>query len=456
MASTLDVISGIMSEIGHQVAQDDLAKGFFNYGIDSLELVRIKNKLSDALKMELPSTMLLDFPNVSDLRDELDKRRGTSGGPSSTVTPKPTLEVISGIMVELGHKVDQTDLSKGFINYGIDSLELVRIKNKLSDALKMQLPSTLLLDFPSVRDLQDELDKRRGSSNGATPKPTLEVISSIMGELGHKVDQSNLSRGFINYGIDSLELVRIKNKLSDALKMELPSTLLLDFPNVSDLRDELDKRSGPQEEASAEPRVPSILVISGIMSELGYEVKQSDLAKGFIDYGIDSLELVRIKTKLGQALAMDLPSTFLLDFPNIRDLLQELDRRRGIAAQGALRTPPAQSAWDKISVKELVQVVEKCNKKFALPQYQKKFSDMLAKHKPDKAKYLSSIEQILIEVEGTVMVAFELIEEQASAVVQQSRKDMDACLKRYAKIKDVRDCHDEMKRLIKLDDATWS
>merc|ERR1712194_212933 len=118
---------------------------------------------------------------------------------------------------------------------------------------------------------------------------------------------------------------------------------------------------------------------------------------------------------------------------------EELDRRRS-ATVTQNGEPGGKSGWQGISVQDLLQFLERCNKKYALPQYQKRFADLQEKHGQDKTKYLSAIEPILIEVEGPVMVAFELIEDQALGTVQASRKEMAACLQRHRNVKEVCEC----------------
>ena len=56
----------------------------------------------------------------------------------------------------------------------MDSLELVRVRNRLSSALAMELPATLLLDFPSVKDKC----KTNSINNTRTAKTTCPGLGS--------------------------------------------------------------------------------------------------------------------------------------------------------------------------------------------------------------------------------------------------------------------------------------
>jgi len=74
----------------------------------------------------------------------------------------PTKDVLIPIMSDFGFEVDENELDLGFFDYDMDSLELVRIRNKLAAEIGMALPSTLLLDYPSVASLSEQLDMQRG------------------------------------------------------------------------------------------------------------------------------------------------------------------------------------------------------------------------------------------------------------------------------------------------------
>merc|ERR1719446_534086 len=79
------------------------------------------------------------------------------------------------------------------------------------------------------------------------------------------------------------------------------------------------------------------------------------------------------------------------------------------------------TGWDAITAAELLAIQEKCKKVYALPQYQRKFSDMARKCYPDMIKYILMIEQILVEVEGPIMLDMGFIDDLSWATVQKGR-----------------------------------
>jgi len=206
--------------------------------------------------------------------------------------------------------------------------------------------------------------------------------------------------------------------------------------------------------------VPSVDIICSLMDELGYPPDKSDLQKGFFDYGMDSLELVRIRNKLSSALSTELPATLLLDFPTVSDLAQQLDKDRGIEEEAKSHKAESEkgeqeetpSGWDSVGIKELMHLLERTKKIFALPQYQKKFSDVAKKCYPDMLKYILAIETILVEVEGAIFHDSGLIGDLEWKTVQRGRGELtNVIMKYWTQVPELRLRSHEIMHLTKQD-----
>mmetsp|Transcript_1168 Transcript_1168/g.3551 ORF Transcript_1168/g.3551 Transcript_1168/m.3551 type:complete len:464 (-) Transcript_1168:20-1411(-) len=224
--------------------------------------------------------------------------------------------------------------------------------------------------------------------------------------------------------------------------------------NVKDMAQKAVAVASGQQTASS---VPTLELLSGIMDDLGYPPDLNDLGKGFFDYGMDSLELVRIRNKLSSSLDMDLPATLLLDFPTVQDLASQLDKERGVGAEEALaieageESPPKQG-WDAITVAEILDMQDRCKKMFALPQYQRRFSDLSYRCYPDMIKYILAIEPILLEVEGPIFRDFGLIEAVDARTVQRCRSEFTREVTRYwREVPEVRSRGSDLAHLTKQD-----
>mmetsp|Transcript_5877 Transcript_5877/g.10471 ORF Transcript_5877/g.10471 Transcript_5877/m.10471 type:complete len:1118 (-) Transcript_5877:112-3465(-) len=96
-----------------------------------------------------------------------DAKKGASGKQKGKSKPPqepavPTLEFLTEIMTEMGYEIDKDNLFAGFFSSGLDSFDMGVIQNRLGRSLGRQLPSTLMLDFPSPQELTELLDKERG------------------------------------------------------------------------------------------------------------------------------------------------------------------------------------------------------------------------------------------------------------------------------------------------------
>jgi len=224
------------------------------------------------------------------------------------------------------------------------------------------------------------------------------------------------------------------------------------------------QKATPQADAAG---VRTLELISGIMEDLGYPLDYNDLYRGFFNYGMDSLDLVRIRNRLASALSMELPSTLLLDYPTAKDLADHMDKERGPLAppaggkQAESELPGPEQAepkvgWDAITATELLSILDKCKKIYALPQYQRRFSDLARRSYPDMIKYILMIEEVLVEVEGPIMLDMGLIEDMDKPTVQKSRGEMvNAIMKYWLQVPDLRNRHTEITHLTKQDQY-WS
>jgi len=222
------------------------------------------------------------------------------------------------------------------------------------------------------------------------------------------------------------------------------------------------RRAGSVEGEGTASVVPTLEVLSGIMDELDYPLDRSDLHKGFFDYGMDSLELVRVRNKLSSSLAMDLPATLLLDFPTVQDLADQLDRDRGIGPDTLeLRDQDEDdqddeaemtSGWEGVTPSELLELQKRSKKIYQEAGYQKRFHDMARKCYPDMMRYILAIETILVEVEGPLMLEYGLIDSLDWQSVQIGRSHLTATQMKYWRdYPEVKAMMDEIMHVTKQD-----
>ena len=151
-------------------------------------------------------------------------------------------------------------MQQGFFQLGIDSLEMIRVRNRLSKWLGTELSPTILLDFPSVLDLATELDHRhhRGADNGATNGGVTNGTQATVGG-GYVAEKEEVK--FEKLAVDKELLIQVQKKLKekysseqnqrkissilakssdpkalDALRTEVEASVLLNLGIIDDLQ----------------------------------------------------------------------------------------------------------------------------------------------------------------------------------------------------------------------------
>jgi len=215
-------------------------------------------------------------------------------------------------------------------------------------------------------------------------------------------------------------------------------------------------------EAETASVVPTLDLLAGIMDDLGYPLDRDDLHKGFFDYGMDSLELVRVRNMLSTSLAMDLPATLLLDFPTVKDLADQLDRDRGVGESADDLDVAADdededdvhdvSGWEGVTPSELLELQARSKNVYKQAVFQKRFNDVAKKCYPDMMRYILAIESILVEVEGPIMLEFGLIDNTDWQSVQIGRSHMTATQIKYWKdYPEVKEMMEDIMHITKQD-----
>jgi acyl carrier protein len=164
----------------------------------------------------------------------------TAGGIADHASIVATLNEISVQILGEGIATDQPLMAAG-----LDSVGAVELKNAVSGAFGLELPSTVTFDYPTIDALAQYIASTSQSvtSSAATgaalvqdPAAAAAVHRTLMdiaaGILGGDVAPS---QPFIEAGLDSVGSVELRNAVQSAFGMELPATVTFDYPTVDAL-----------------------------------------------------------------------------------------------------------------------------------------------------------------------------------------------------------------------------
>ena len=141
-------------------------------GLDSLGTVELRNALQTKLGLQLPSTLVFDYPTANDITTYIVQQLvATTGSLAKDVqasTDAAAILVSSQQPVSAQTRVGLADVTlmvqevaggvlgvtpaadTPLMAAGLDSLGMVEVRNALQSRLGLQLPSTLLFDYPSI------------------------------------------------------------------------------------------------------------------------------------------------------------------------------------------------------------------------------------------------------------------------------------------------------------------
>lgn len=127
---------------------------------------------------------------------------------------------------------------------GLDSLSAVELRNELTATLNLELPATVIFDYPTVAALSVYIGDRlqeRNQGNFPTQRTvqhadagvvSLEIQQAVANVLGRSV---LLDQPLMEAGLDSLAAVELRNELSTRLGVDLSATVVFDYPTISAL-----------------------------------------------------------------------------------------------------------------------------------------------------------------------------------------------------------------------------
>ena len=143
-------------------------------GIDSSGAVELRDTLQEALGIQLPSTLLFDYPTITsiaarsaDLAQHVSTRspartlqqREALPEMGPTARAETTLQDVQAQLVRIVSQVMGTDVgaAEPLMAAGLDSLGSVELRDNIQEAFGVQLVPTLAMDYPTINAISHHL-----------------------------------------------------------------------------------------------------------------------------------------------------------------------------------------------------------------------------------------------------------------------------------------------------------
>jgi acyl carrier protein len=149
----------------------------------------------------------------------------------------------------------ELQIDTSLVDAGVDSLIAVDVRKRLAEAFELQLPTTLVFDYPTIADIQAYISsmadphpptrapprpqKTAGTDTGACLAEIQNVLVDFLGYSDLHVDTS-----LVDAGVDSLIAVDIRRSLAYSFELPIPATLIFDYPTLGDIADFIQQLAG--------------------------------------------------------------------------------------------------------------------------------------------------------------------------------------------------------------------
>ncbi|KAK6737167.1 hypothetical protein RB195_019702 [Necator americanus] len=299
-----------------------------------------------------------DNPTIEKLADHIREKKGskkTQNRKQGITTDDDVLSIVIRATQETVPQpllVNKHSLTTGFMELGLDSLNVVHFVNRLNEKYfpYLQLSTTDIFDNPTIEKLADHIREKKGSKKTQNRKQGIttddDVLSIVIRATQETVPQPllvnkhSLTTGFIELGLDSLNVVHFVNRLNEKYfpYLQLSTTDIFDNPTIEKLADHIREKKGSKKTQNRKQGITTDDDVLSIVIRATQEtvpqpllVNKHSLTTGFMELGLDSLNVVHFVNRLNEKYFpyLQLSTTDIFDNPTIEKLADHIREKKG-------------------------------------------------------------------------------------------------------------------------------
>ena len=167
-----DIPDIVWSVVRKNTLVESMDDSFMDAGMDSSAGEILRRELTSALGRPLPATLFFDHPTPRDLIESFFNQQG---GSANNITGETKVEIeddesVMGSLRTLVREISGADigLDDPLMASGVDSMSSTRISQSVSTHYGLNASSTLIIDYPSIREIARYISRERGSSAQVT------------------------------------------------------------------------------------------------------------------------------------------------------------------------------------------------------------------------------------------------------------------------------------------------
>ncbi|OLT58077.1 acyl carrier protein [Moorena bouillonii] len=215
--------------------------------------------------------------------------------------------------------------SRPLMEMGLDSLELLELRTLLSDRLGVELEPTFFFQYGTPKAIIGYFNKKGKESEENLVE---ECIRYILGE--QRMTAYSPSRPLMEMGLDSLELLELRTLLSDRLGVELEPTFFFQYGTPKAIIGYFNKKGKESEENLVEECIRYIL---GEQRMTAYSP-----SRPLMEMGLDSLELLELRTLLSDRFGVELEPTFFFQYGTPKAIIGYFNNQKFEQEQSIIRS----------------------------------------------------------------------------------------------------------------------